>query len=212
MLNDIKYKILVVDDHPLMRRGIIQLLAFDPELTILADVSDGQSALEVVERHEPDLILLDLNMRPLSGLDTLKLLRERGCTSRIVILTVSNDSSDVVELLRAGADGYLLKDLEPEQLLDAVKDAVNGDKVIDPKLQHLVKQAMIEDGSRQDSAQSLTSREAQVLDLIAEGKPNKVIANQLSISESTVKVHVKNLLRKLNLRSRTEAAVWKLNR
>jgi len=205
------YSVLVVDDHPLLRRGICQLINSDADFTLFGEAGSGIEALTMVADNEPDIILLDLNMKGMSGLDTLSGLRQEGVTSRVVILTVSDAKSDVVRLLRAGADGYLLKDTEPDLLLEKLKYAMQGHRVISEAVETYLfelKQAADED----EWLDSLTPREMQILTQLAEGLSNRTISEQLHISEGTVKVHVKNLLRKANAKSRTEMAVRYLNR
>ncbi|MBB3140438.1 two-component system response regulator NarL [Halomonas organivorans] len=202
--------ILIVDDHPLFRRGVRQLLEMDPELVIAGEAADGEAAIEAAARLAPTLILMDLNMARRNGLEALRALREQGVEARIVMLTVSDAEEDVVAALRAGADGYLLKDMEPEDLLAAIKEAAEGRMTISPQLANLLARAL--SGPRaapgDDVLGSLTAREGEILRALSRGLSNKLIARQLAISEGTVKVHVKNLLKKLGLRSRVEAAVW----
>ncbi|QSX29440.1 response regulator [Shewanella cyperi] len=205
------YSVLVVDDHPLLRRGICQLINSDPDFTLLGEAGSGIEALNMVGDNEPDIILLDLNMKGMSGLDTLSGLRQEGVTARVVILTVSDAKADVIRLLRAGADGYLLKDTEPDLLLEKLKHAMQGHRVISEAVEAYqleLKQAADKD----EWINSLTPREMQILTQLAEGLSNRTISEQLHISEGTVKVHVKNLLRKANAKSRTEMAVRYLNR
>ena len=201
---------MVVDDHPLLRRGICQLIASDEDFTLFGEASSGLDALNCVADNEPDIVLLDLNMQGMTGLDTLTALRQESVTSRIVILSVSDAKQDVLRLMRAGADGYLLKDTEPEILLDKLKDAMQGHRVISSVLEEF----LFELKNPQDEKNwidSLTPRELQILQLLAEGLSNRSISEDLHISEGTVKVHVKNLLRKANAKSRTEMAVRYLN-
>ncbi|MCK2185153.1 two-component system response regulator NarL [Halomonas getboli] len=202
--------ILIVDDHPLFRRGVRQLLEMDPELAIAGEAADGDAALEAATRLSPTLILMDLNMARRDGLSALRTLRQEGVEARIVMLTVSDAEEDVVAALRAGADGYLLKDMEPEDLLAAIKEAAEGRMAISPRLAGLLARAL--SGPREapgdDALDALTAREGEILRALARGLSNKQIARRLAISEGTVKVHVRNLLRKLGLRSRVEAAVW----
>lgn len=205
--------ILIVDDHPLFRRGVRQLLEMEPALAVAGEAADGEAAIEAAVRLEPALILMDMNMARLDGLGALKALREAGVEARIVMLTVSDAEEDVVAALRAGADGYLLKDMEPEDLLAAVKEAAEGQMTISPRLAGLLARAL--SGPRtapgEDILASLTAREGEILRALARGMSNKLIARRLTISEGTVKVHVRNLLKKLGLRSRVEAAVWAVN-
>ncbi|MCL1040354.1 response regulator [Shewanella marisflavi] len=204
------YSVLVVDDHPLLRRGICQLITSDSDFTLFGEAGSGLDALSAIAENEPDIVLLDLNMKGMTGLDTLNALRQEGVTSRIVILTVSDAKQDVIRLVRAGADGYLLKDTEPDLLLEKLKNAMQGHRVISDSVEEFIYE--LKDGANeQDWIANLTPRELQILEQLAEGKSNRVISEQLHISEGTVKVHVKNLLRKANAKSRTEMAVRYLN-
>lgn len=195
--------LMIVDDHPLMRRGIRQLLALEPQLTVVAEANNGTEALAEARRQEPDIILLDLNMKGMSGLDTLKALRHEGISARILVLTVSDARSDIFAMVDAGADGYLLKDSEPEILLAHILQASRGEKVFSQGVASYLT-------NRQHSAdplRQLTDRERDVLQEVARGLSNKEIAAILHISEETVKVHIRNLLRKLDVRSRVAATV-----
>jgi len=195
--------LMIVDDHPLMRRGVRQLLALDPRLDVIAEANNGTEALAEARRQEPDIILLDLNMKGMSGLDTLKALRHEGISSRILVLTVSDARSDIFAMVDAGADGYLLKDSEPETLLGHILQASQGEKVFSEGVARYL-------DNRQHSAdplRQLTERERDVLQEVARGLSNKEIAAILHISEETVKVHIRNLLRKLDVRSRVAATV-----
>lgn len=197
------WKIMIVDDHPLMRRGINQLLSFEPDFEIVAEASNGADAVTLATEKDPDLILLDLNMKGMSGLDTLNAMRAEDIQSRIVVLTVSESRSDIKALINAGADGYLLKDTEPDQLIELLKQALRGDKAYSDLVREY-----LEDASEQDSLlNTLTEREMQILKEVAKGYRNKQIADSLFISESTVKVHMKSLLKKLQVKSRTAATV-----
>ncbi|OOF69713.1 response regulator [Rodentibacter caecimuris] len=198
-----KLKVLIIDDHPLMRRGIKQLIELDEGFEVVADVGSGSEGISVALQTHPDLIILDLNMKGLSGLDTLKGLRAEEIDSRILILTVSDAKNDIFTLIDAGADGYLLKDSEPEMLLAQIKKVAEGEVI----LSETVKQLLLERQYNQDPLDSLTEREMGVLKLIATGLSNKQIATKLFISEETVKVHIRNLLRKLNVHSRVAATV-----
>lgn len=195
--------IMIVDDHPLMRRGIRQLLALEPRLEVVAEANNGTEALAEARRLAPDVILLDLNMKGMSGLDTLKALRHEGVAARILVLTVSDARSDIYSMVDAGADGYLLKDSEPELLLAQVMRGAQGENVFSEVVAEYL-------ATRQPSAnpfRQLTERELDVLQEVARGLSNKEIAATLHISEETVKVHIRNLLRKLDVRSRVAATV-----
>ncbi|MCG9695049.1 MULTISPECIES: response regulator [Vibrio] len=201
-------KVMLVDDHPLMRRGISQLLSFEDEFEVIAEASNGTEAVALAHEEEPDLILLDLNMKGMSGLDTLKALRTDGSSANIVILTVSDSPADIEAIVKAGADGYLLKDTEPDELIELLKQAHGGDKAYSSVVARYLNDA----GSRNDIFDQLTEREMQILQEVAKGYRNKQIADHLFISESTVKVHMKSLLKKLQVPSRTAATVLYLER
>ncbi|MDD1780868.1 response regulator [Enterovibrio sp. ZSDZ35] len=198
-----EWNVLLVDDHPLMRKGLAQLLKFEPEIGHVSEVSTGTDAIAEAERHEPDLIILDLNMKGLSGLDTLRALRSDGCTSVIVILTVSDSPNDIHAIVQAGADGYLLKDSEPEEIIEQLKVAMTGEKAYSDTVK-----AFLERTQDQTSPLSvLTEREMQILQQVSKGFRNKQIGEHLYISEATVKVHLKNLLKKLGVESRMAATL-----
>lgn len=204
--------IMLVDDHPLLRKGLKQLLAFEPELKVIAEASSGLEALALASELDPDLIVLDLNMEGMDGIETLKRLRDDGVTSRIIMLTVSNADEDVVSAISNGADGYLLKDMDPDLLLEQLKRAVTGKMVLSEEVTQILATAIRRPATKPVSELSaLTAREVEILECIAKGMSNKVIARELDISDGTVKVHVKHLLKKLGLRSRVEAAVWMVN-
>ena len=201
--------ILVIDDHPLMRKGILQLIALEDSLRLAGEAGDGQRGLELARQLRPDLILLDLNLRGLSGLDTLRALKAADLDARVIILTVSDSEEDVVAALRLGADGYLLKDMEPEEVLESLKTAARGQIVLGERVAAILADALRHESQpRPIDSVKLTEREREILSLVAAGHSNKLIARKLKITEGTVKVHVKHLLRKLNLDSRVEAAVW----
>ncbi|MGE5336248.1 MAG: two-component system response regulator NarL [Gemmatimonadota bacterium] len=205
--------VLVVDDHPLFRKGVRQLLTMADGIDVVGEAGNRSEALELARRYEPDLILLDLNLKGESGLDILSALKEEDPSRRVVMLTVSDAPDDLIGAIRAGADGYLLKDMEPEDLLARVREALSGATVIGEALASRLASALRQEArdSTRTAARELkdlTDRERAVLRFIAEGQSNKLIARNLSITEGTVKVHVKHLLKKLGFRSRVEAAVW----
>jgi two-component system nitrate/nitrite response regulator NarL len=204
-----RYRLLVIDDHPLFRKGVLQLIAFDPRLVAVGEASSGDEGIALALREKPDLTLLDLNMKGKNGIETLKALRAAGVESRVVMLTVSDQSEDVVAAIRAGADGYLVKDMEPEDLLASIQGALYGRMVVSERLAARLAEAMRQEArAATRGVDALTERELAILRCLAAGLSNKLIGRELDITEGTVKVHVKNLLRKLNFRSRVEAAVW----
>ncbi|MCU5774810.1 two-component system response regulator NarL [Erwiniaceae bacterium BAC15a-03b] len=201
--------VLLIDDHPLLRHGVRQLIATDPRLEVIAEAGDGVQGIALAEQYRPDLILLDLYMPALHGLDTLIQLRERSFIGRILIFSASDKQEDVVSAFRHGADGYLLKNMAGDDLLKNLHQAVAGQVVLSGSLTNvLVGSLRSARGAPETSMQQLTRRERDILKLIAQGLTNKAIARKLVITESTVKVHVKHLLKKMKLKSRVEAAVW----
>ncbi|WP_422386031.1 two-component system response regulator NarL [Izhakiella australiensis] len=203
--------LLLIDDHPMLRRGICQLVSLDPMLKVIAEAGNGPDGVTLAREHDPDLILLDMNMPDYDGLATLRALRQQPLSGRVVMFTVSDLRQDVIAALQQGADGYLLKDMEPEALLAALHQAAAGEMVLSENLVPLLaEQLRTPQVPASLAACALTPREEEILRQLARGLSNKLIARELDISESTVKVHVKHLLQKLGLRSRTEAAVWLL--
>lgn len=201
-----QHRILLVDDHPMMRHGIRQMLELEDDFLIVGEASQGEEALSLIEPLQPDLVLLDNNMPQMNGIETLRRLRAMHYTGKVLLFTVSDAEDDIRDALRLDADGYLLKDMEPELLIQYIRDALNGALVISPGLTQVMAQALR--APARQAVVELTERERQVLKTIASGFSNKVIGHKLGITEGTVKVHVKNLLHKLGLRSRVEAAVW----
>lgn len=197
------WNVVIVDDHPLMRRGIGQLLSFEDEFTLTGEASNGTDAVALISQNEPDLVLLDLNMKGMSGLDTLHALRNEGVTCPIVILTVSDNKQDIKTLIKAGADGYLLKDSEPDELIALLKEAMKGGKTYSEQ----VKACLEQENNGDNKLATLTARELEILQNVAKGMRNKQVADKLFISEATVKVHMKSLLKKLNVKSRVAATL-----
>lgn len=202
--------IMVIDDHPLLRRGVRQLLEMEDDLSLIFDTGSPQEGIEKAIALEPDMLLLDLNMPDMNGLETLTKLRDAGYAGRIIMYTVSDQEDDVVDALRGGADGYLLKDMEPEDMVRQLRQAAKGRMAISENLTALLAEALRNQRSSPvaQTADTLTQREKEILSELATGMSNKLIARKLDITEGTVKVHVKHLLKKLRLRSRVEAAIW----
>lgn len=206
-------RLITIDDHPLFRKGVADLVEMGDNLQLIGEAADGESGVALAQQLNPDLILLDINMKGIDGVETLKRLRQCGIESLVIMLTVSDSEHCVVAALRAGADGYLLKDMEPDDLLEALNASVKGEFIISDNLKRYIGKALKSEPEVADSFDNagLTEREREILAHLARGQSNKVIAANLEITEGTVKVHVKNLLKKLKLRSRVEAAVWALN-
>ena len=206
-------RVLVIDDHPLFRKGVADLLSLEPALELVGEAASGEEGIAQAQDLQPDLILLDLNMPGMDGVETLRRLRtDSAPEARILMLTVSNANEDVVRAMRAGADGYLLKDMEPEDILECLSQARKGRLVISDNLTELLAHALREESKPHSADEAgLTPREEEILGLIAKGYSNKLIARELDISVGTIKVHVKHILKKLKLRTRVEAAVWAIN-
>ncbi len=202
-------RVIIIDDHPLFRKGAGDLVKMEGSLEFVGEAASGAEGVALALRQKPDLVLLDLNMKGMDGLATLKALRSAGCEARVIMLTVSDDEADVVGALRAGADGYLLKDMEPEDIVKELHRAAKGHIVLSDAISQLIALTLREEPAPGNADKAgLTTREIEILMLISKGMSNKLIARELGIVEGTVKVHVKHLLRKLCLRSRVEAAVW----
>ncbi len=201
--------ILLVDDHTLFREGLEGLLS-RRNINILAAVGSGLEGLRLAAELKPDVVLLDMRMPEMDGIDVLRQLRKNGFKNPVAMLTTSSDERDLVESLRSGAQGYLLKDMEPDQLVVALRDIMAGKTVVAPDLAHVLARVVQGDSinpSQESPFAKLTPREIEILALLAEGQSNKVIARNLGISDGTVKLHVKSILRKLGVHSRVEAAV-----
>lgn len=203
--------VLLIDDHTLFRSGIRSLLQRHPEFDVVGEAADGVEGIKRAKQLNPQVVLLDLNMPGMSGLETLQLLLQDCPDSAIIMLTVSEDAQDLAAALKAGASGYLLKNIDTDYLTRAVRRAAAGETVVaEAMTSKLV--AQLQAGTRPAEPASdldrLTPREKEILDCLARGESNKVIARSLDLSESTVKIHVQNVLKKLNLSSRVQAAVF----
>lgn len=200
--------VLLVDDHALFRRGVAQLIQMNPAFRVVGEAGSGREGVEMALELDPDVMLVDLNMPEMSGVETIAALRDQGVRARFVMLTVSDSERDVVAALRAGAHGYLLKDMEPEELCVNLQKVLKGTAVLSEAATGNLVQALSGSQSFCASETLLSAREQEVLDYLVEGLCNKAIARELDISVGTVKVHVKHLLHKLDLHSRLEAVVW----
>lgn len=202
-------QVLLIDDHTLFRLGLKNLLERSG-IQVVGAASTGQEGLEIVHQLNPDVVLLDMRMPDMDGLEVLRQLRESGVTIPISMLTTSNEEHDLVESLRSGAQGYLLKDMDPEELVSALHKIVEGETIVAPQLAGTLARALqgkSEESEQKTPLSDLTPRELEILEHLAIGQSNKVIARELGITDGTVKLHVKSVLRKLNVRSRVEAAV-----
>jgi two-component system nitrate/nitrite response regulator NarL len=206
-------RVLLIDDHALVRNGIGELLR-SRGVQVVASVSSGEEGLRRASELFPDIILLDVRMPGMSGIETVQRLRASGSAVPVLMLTMSHEDADLREALSAGAQGYLLKDMEPEELVPALEAVLRGDSVVAAEMVGTLARIVQGDaGAKQeaprmaDAFASLTPRELEILECMADGSSNKMIARALAISDGTVKLHVKAILRKLGARSRVEAAV-----
>lgn len=204
-------RILLIDDHSLFRTGIRLLLQRQPDFDIVGEAANGLEGIKRAKALNPDVVLLDLNMPGLSGLETLQLLIQEAPNCAILILTVSEDADELGQALRDGASGYLLKNVEADSLTDAIRRVnVGGTAISDGMMNKLVEQFRSQppQAAPAASAVHLTMREREIMQCLARGESNKVIARNLKVAESTVKIHVQNILKKLGLSSRVQVAVY----
>lgn len=203
-------RVIMIDDHALFRVGLQGLLE-QRGIEVIAAVAEGSEGIKLAQELQPDIILLDLRMPDMSGLEVLQKIKEKQIKIPVVMLTTSNEEHDLVEALRNGAQGYLLKDMEPDELVSALRDIEKGKNVVaqglTDVLARMVQGDPIEPRNKDNPFSELTPRELEILCLLADGQSNKVIARNLGISDGTVKLHVKAILRKLEVHSRVEAAV-----
>jgi DNA-binding NarL/FixJ family response regulator len=198
------FRLLLVDDHPVVREGLAALLGRQTDLQVVAEASNGRQAIDLFRQHQPDLVLMDLQMPELGGVEAIKTIRAEFPTARFIVLTTFDGDEDIFRALQAGAQGYLLKDAPREELLAAIRTVASGGKHIAPEVAAKLADRLL--------LPELTERELAVLKLIVTGRSNKEIGSALTITEGTVKVHVNNLLSKLGVSDRTQAATEALRR
>jgi len=208
-------KVMIADDHSLMRKGLQQILELEDDIRVIAQAKDGKEAVEKALLTKPDVILMDINMPNKNGLEAIKELKEKGSTSRIIVLTIHEDREYLRKSMKAGASGYIMKDAESDHLIEAIRVVYNGEKYIQPNIADSINnlEKDNDDISTRDiikelEQDNLTQREIEVLLLIAEGKNNREIADELFISDKTVKNHVSNIFKKIDVSDRTQAAVY----
>jgi two-component system nitrate/nitrite response regulator NarL len=206
-----KIRVLLVDDHVLFRSGVKALLQRHEEFDVVDEAGDGLEGIKRARSLKPDVILLDLHMPEVGGLEALRLIGEELPQARVLMLTVSEDAEDLLAALRAGACGYLLKNIELDALLDAVRRAARGDSVMSPQMTAKLIQGVREQPrvtSRVMERDRFSPRERDILTCLAQGESNKEIARALDLAESTVKIHVQNIFKKLNMTSRVQVALY----
>ncbi|HEY8362040.1 MAG TPA: response regulator transcription factor [Tissierellaceae bacterium] len=201
--------VLIADDHALIREGIKQILELEEDISVVGQANDGEEAFELAEKLNPDIILLDINMPKLNGIETLRRFKDMGIKSKVIILTIHEDKEYILKTLKLGANGYLLKDSSANTLIEGIRKVAKGENYIQPSVADLVNSTNNDvDNKIIEKINSLTNREYEVLVLIAEGLNNKDIAERLYISEKTVKNHVSNIFKKLDLNDRVQAAIF----
>lgn len=201
-------KVMLADDHVLMREGIRQLLEFDGSIEVIGEASDGEECLQKLEKVKPDVLLLDINMPKLNGIEVLEEIKRKKINVKVLILTVHNEVDYLIRAVDIGVDGYILKDSESAELKKAIMTVMDGESYIQPKLIPMLNKRLITRDSDKEKLESLTGREKEVLIEVANGMFNKEIATSLHISERTVKNHISNIFKKLDVYDRTQAAVF----
>jgi two-component system nitrate/nitrite response regulator NarL len=206
-------RLVLIDDHGLCRRGLSELLEARAGMKVLGNTGNADEAVRLLREERPDLAIMDLRMQPVDGHHLLTRIRAEGIDTPVVVLTMSDSQDDLSRAFRAGVRGYLLKDMDPDDVVDSIRRAVRGELVVAPamgaKLSHLLGAPR---GRDESSSRALTDREVEILAHIAQGMSNKGIAKALDISHDTVKLHVRHILAKLNVSSRVEAAVYAVER
>lgn len=212
-MNAVPITILIVDDHALLRQGIKKVLDLESDLSVIGEAGDGDEAIKMALQLKPDIVLLDVNMPKKNGLEVTKELRQLAPHIKIVLLTIHDDENYVIEVIKAGATGYLLKDIEPGMLIKAIRSVHLGESFIYPTLARRLffevdQEKKSENQRTRGSQDSLTSREIEVLQLIGQGLSNQEMAQKLFLSEKTVKNHLTNIFRKINVSDRTQAVIY----
>ncbi|WP_392558529.1 two-component system response regulator NarL [Orbus mooreae] len=212
-MQQFKTTVLLIDDHPMLRNGVKQLINTVENFQVVGETGIGSECVQLALELEPDIILLDININGVNGLDILRQLRENNISSRVIMFTVSDDRDDIITALKAGADGYLLKDMEPEDFLQSLQQVMSGKLIMDSAISNIIVNYMRGEEhttNQVHDVSSLTPREHDIFNLLVQGLSNKLIAKELNIVESTVKVHIKSIFKKLNFKSRMEMTVWYL--
>jgi len=201
-------RVLIADDHAVVRRGLRTFLDLQEDIDVVGEAEDGEEAIAEAGRSRPDIVLLDLVMPRLDGVAAIRGIRECSPSSRVIVLTSFLDDDKLLPAVRAGAAAYLLKDVQPQELVGAIRTVQAGESELHPAAAARVLAELADGGPRGEPRAALTPRELEVLELIARGLPNKLIARELGVAEKTVKTHVSNLLGKLGLSDRTQAALY----
>lgn len=211
--SDEAIRVLICDDHALFRRGLMMVLEEEEGVEVIAEASDGNEAVDLATRHAPDVVLMDVRMPGRGGIEATRAIRDEMPATRVIMLTVSDDEDDLFDALKAGATGYLLKEISIDEVADAIRAVVTGRSLLSPQMAtkliaEFAALAQRAEGGGAGGGPRLTARELEVLRHVAEGQSNREIAEVLGISENTVKNHVRNILEKLHLHSRMEAVMY----
>ncbi len=204
-----KIKVVVADDHALIREGLCRILFLDPSISLVGEAENGNQAVKMAFEENADVVLMDINMPEMNGIEACRAIKERSPKTQVIALTIHEDEEYLFEMIRSGTAAYLLKDVSPDQLIDTIKGVAKGESFIPPKLMARVFQEFNRLSSDSgDENHGLTKRELEVLELVAKGDNNKSIAEKLFISEKTVKNHLTNIFQKLEVTDRTQAALY----
>lgn len=201
-------EIMIVDDHSMVREGLKQLLELDGDIIVTAEAGDGVECLKLLEENVPQVILLDINMPNMNGLEVLEKIKEKKINTKVIILTVHNEIEYLLKAVEIGIDGYMLKDSDSNELKKAISSVISGENYIQPNLIPLLNSKMIERDMDKEKIELLTKREVEVLRLLAYGSYNKDIGEALNISERTVKNHISSIFKKIDVGDRTQAAIF----
>lgn len=205
-----KIRLLIVDDHPLIRQGLRMVLSTEPWLEIVGEAGDGREAIEAARQVEPDVILMDLNMPRMDGIAAINKIKPELPQTQILVLTSFSEKGHVFPAIKAGASGYVLKDIPTEELLEAIRDVHEGRSSLHPAIARKLMEEVAQPAELPPVEEPLTERELDVLKLVAQGLTNREVAEQLVLSENTVSTHVRKILAKLHLANRTQAALYAL--
>ncbi len=203
-----KINVMIADDHSLIREGLKQLLEFDGSIKVVGEASNGMECMDKLSIHNPDVLLLDINMPEMNGIEVLKRMKDENIPIKVLILTVHNEMDYLMKAIDIGVDGYILKDSESQELKKAINAVNNGENYIQPSLIPALNNQLVNRDSDKDKIDLLTNRELEVLVQVASGMFNKEIALNLNISERTVKNHISNIFKKIDVSDRTQAAVF----
>ena len=201
-------KVMIADDHSMIREGLKQLLELEGDFEVIEEACDGEECVEKLQSVTPDILLLDINMPKMNGLEVLQKMKDTRCRVKVLVLTVHNEVEYLLKAVDIGVNGYLLKDSESAELKKAILSVVNGEDYIQPSLIPVLNAKMIDRNKDNEKLEKLTKRELQVLKLVAIGKLNRQVADEMEISERTVKNHVSNIFKKIDVKDRTQAAVF----